>query len=111
MVSLKNSNITLGLVLLVIIFLSKLNFKVTDYEIPILGFHGILDAKAPVLFSPKESLNYPQHDLEQLLEDLIAQSCTHYDLVHPSLKMHLQVLSFKAEELLLVIHNNSDFLR
>jgi poly-beta-1,6-N-acetyl-D-glucosamine N-deacetylase len=68
---LKNQNVALGLALLAIIFLSQFNFKATDSEIPILGFHGILDDKAPVIFAPEESLHYPQQDLEELLEDLI----------------------------------------
>jgi poly-beta-1,6-N-acetyl-D-glucosamine N-deacetylase len=68
---LKNKNITLSLALLGIIVFSQFNLKANNREIPILGFHGILDDKAPVLFSPKESLHYPQQDLEELLEDLI----------------------------------------
>ncbi|WP_166481790.1 polysaccharide deacetylase family protein [Scytonema sp. UIC 10036] len=68
---LKNQNIALGLALLAIIFLSQFNFKANEAEIPILGFHGILDDKASVIFSPEESLHYPQRDLEELLEDLI----------------------------------------
>ncbi|WP_407896016.1 polysaccharide deacetylase family protein [Scytonema sp. NUACC26] len=61
----------MSLALLAIIFLSQFSFKANDREIPILGFHGILDAKAPVIFSPEESLHYPQQDLEELLEDLV----------------------------------------
>jgi peptidoglycan/xylan/chitin deacetylase (PgdA/CDA1 family) len=64
-----NKNFPFRLVLAFIILFSTLNLIVTEPVIPILGFHGIIASKTPT--SQFGEMNYPQQDIEKILEYLI----------------------------------------
>ncbi|WP_017316004.1 polysaccharide deacetylase family protein [Mastigocladopsis repens] len=66
-----NKNFSLRLVLVVIILFSVLNLIFTVPVIPILGFHGIIDAKTSAPQSSLGVMHYPKQDLEKILEYLI----------------------------------------
>lgn len=61
----------LGLVLVFIMCLCIINLRDTQPIIPIFGFHGITNNKNPTLESEAGDMDYPQKDLEKLLEYLI----------------------------------------
>jgi poly-beta-1,6-N-acetyl-D-glucosamine N-deacetylase len=67
----KTKTFPLSLALVFVMFFTILNFGSTEPIIPILGFHGIIDTKASTRRPYKGEMNYPQEDLEKLIEYLI----------------------------------------
>ncbi|HLO88042.1 MAG TPA: polysaccharide deacetylase family protein [Nostocaceae cyanobacterium] len=68
-----NNRLPLSLFLALIMGFPFLNLRMgeTPVKIPILGFHGITKAKNPILADQQADIDYPQAELEKLLEYLI----------------------------------------
>ncbi|MFN6567268.1 polysaccharide deacetylase family protein [Dendronalium sp. ChiSLP03b] len=67
----KPKGFSLSLILGFVMFFSIINFQYTTPIIPILGFHGIIDAKSNIRNSYPEDMQYLKQDIEKLIEQLI----------------------------------------
>lgn len=67
----KPKGFSLSLVLGFAMLFSIINFQYTTPMIPILGFHGIIDAKTDVPNSYSGEMHYLKQDIEKLIEQLI----------------------------------------
>jgi poly-beta-1,6-N-acetyl-D-glucosamine N-deacetylase len=71
---LKNQNLPLQLVLLLIVVLSFLNLKDKSSTVSILGFHGVVDNISPASRFVASRMDYPKQDLEQILDYLVSNN-------------------------------------
>jgi peptidoglycan/xylan/chitin deacetylase (PgdA/CDA1 family) len=70
----KNFFLSFGLGFIIFLSLSWLILQSTAPKIPLLGFHGIIDAETPASQAVPAEMEYPKQELESFLEYLVSHN-------------------------------------
>ena len=70
----KNFSLSFGLGFIIFLSLTWLILQFTAPKIPLLGFHGIIDAETPASQAVPAEMEYPKQELERFLEYLVSHN-------------------------------------